>query len=364
MNNISKYKLDTPCLVIDKLKLVANIKAMQKYASSHKKLVRPHAKTHKCTQVAKLQLELGAVGICVAKVSEALEFAKNGITGLLITSPVVTTIKLNNLVEVLNLAPDTMVVIDSFDNLKQLSELAQTKNLAPINIIVEIDAGISRTGISFEKVVPLALEVHKSDNLILCGIQCYAGHYQHIKDNQARTDASVSLLQKAGLIKQEIEKQTGLQNLIQTGSGTGTYEIDCQIDSVTEIQPGSYTVMDKEYFDIEYDGVYFQPSMTMLTTVISANSKEHVTVDAGTKSLYKDPTSPKIISHAGLSYDWDLFGDEHGKVTGSSLPVVGDLIEMIVPHCDPTINLFDKFYVIENDVVVDIWDIGLRGKSQ
>ena len=68
MNSISKYKLDTPCLVIDKLKLVANIKAMQKYASIHKKLVRPHAKTHKCTHVAKLQLELGAVGICVAKV--------------------------------------------------------------------------------------------------------------------------------------------------------------------------------------------------------------------------------------------------------------------------------------------------------
>ena len=80
--------------------------------------------------------------------------------------------------------------------------------------------------------------------------------------------------------------------------------------------------------------------------------------------LFRILSSPKIISHDGLIYDWDLFGDEHVKVTGSSLPVVGDLIEMIVPHCDPTINLFDKFYIVENDVLVDIWDIDLRGKSQ
>ena len=125
--------------------------------------------------------------------------------------------------------------------------------------------------------------------------------------------------------------------------------------------------MDKEYFDIEYSAGHFQPTMTLLTSVISANHTTHVTVDAGTKALYKEATHPQIISHDGLNcddlkYEWHYFGDEHGKVTGEHLPAVGEVIEMIVPHCDPTINLHDKFYVIEDDIVVDVWDIALRGK--
>ena len=122
--------------------------------------------------------------------------------------------------------------------------------------------------------------------------------------------------------------------------------------------------MDKEDFDIANQGPYFKPAMTLITTVISANHQSHVTVDAGLKSLYKDPTFPKIINPGGLYYDWDLFGDEHGKVTGATLPKVGDVIEMIVSHCDPTINLFDRFYVIENGHLIDEWPIDLRGKSQ
>ncbi|OEH48838.1 D-threonine aldolase [Legionella parisiensis] len=107
--------------------------------------------------------------------------------------------------------------------------------------------------------------------------------------------------------------------------------------------------------------------MTLLTTVISNNRTEHVTVDAGTKSIYVDQQKPQIISHYGLEYDWGGFGDEHGKViavSGSQLPANGEVLELVVPHCDPSINLFDQFFITENDVVVDIWDIDLRGKCQ
>ena len=104
--------------------------------------------------------------------------------------------------------------------------------------------------------------------------------------------------------------------------------------------------------------------MTLLSSVISSNHSTHVTVDTGLKALYKDPAKPKIISYFGLQYDWDLFGDEHGKVTGNHLPKTGEVIEMIVSHCDPTINLLDQFYITENEVVVDIWPIDLRGKCQ
>ena len=122
--------------------------------------------------------------------------------------------------------------------------------------------------------------------------------------------------------------------------------------------------MDKEYYDIEFTQNHFKPAMTLLSCVINSNHSTHVTVDAGLKALYKNPTKPKIISHSGLQYDWDLFGDEHGKVTGKHLSKTGEVIEMIASHCDPTVNLFDQFYITENEVVVDIWPIDLRGKRQ
>ncbi|WP_017219705.1 DSD1 family PLP-dependent enzyme [Moritella dasanensis] len=364
-----KLELDTPCLVIDKNKLMNNIETMQAFATAKSKQVRPHAKTHKCVEICQLQLDAGSIGISITKPSEAYELAKAKIRHLLITSPIVTKHKLATLAKILKLAPETMLVVDSNANLTQLNQLGCELNLS-INLLIDIDAGIGRTGASFEAAFGLALAVHQHSNTVLKGIQCYAGHFQHIVDNDERKQASAALLNKAGKLKQDIEHATGLVNLIQSGSGTGTYQIDSDIASVTEIQPGSYSVMDQEYFDIEYsvgnsadNSVgHFQPAMTLLTSVISANHSTHVTVDAGTKALYKETTHPQIISHDGLKYEWHYFGDEHGKVSGDNLPNVGGMIEMIVPHCDPTINLHDKFYVVEDDIVVEVWDIALRGK--
>ena len=357
-----KTELDTPCLVIDKTKLVSNIKVMQDFAASKTKKVRPHAKTHKCIEICRLQIEHGSIGISITKPSEALELAKANIKNLLITSPIVTTKKLATLAQIIKLAPETIVVTDSLANVEQLDSLAKQLQIQ-INILIDVDAGIGRTGVDFDTALELANIAHKKEYLNLAGIQCYAGHFQHIQNLTERKKVTQKLLNKAGQLKTKIEKITGLKNLIQSGSGTGTYEIDCDIKSVNEIQPGSYTVMDKEYYDID-KSIVFQPAMTLLSTVISANQKSHITVDAGTKSIYKEATFPKIISHNSLKYDWNGFGDEHGKITGKNLPVVGEVIEMIVPHCDPTINLHDKFYITENDIVIDVWQIALRGKIE
>ncbi|MFT6834467.1 MAG: D-serine deaminase-like pyridoxal phosphate-dependent protein, partial [Francisellaceae bacterium] len=283
----NKYELDTPCLVIDKDKLIRNIKSMSEYAKNHGKQVRPHAKTHKCPEICNIQLNNGCIGISITKVSEALALANEGIKNLLITSPIVTQNKINIFSKILDLAPETILVIDSEISLKMVSNLAETKK-QKINIIVDIDAGIGRTGIDFASAIDLALGVNSKQYLLLKGIQCYAGQIQHVLSNNERSNLSRTLLNKAGSIKRQIEELTGIKELIQTGSGTGTYEIDCNIKSVTEIQPGSYTVMDQEYFGIEYNENKFLPSMTILTTVISANQSTHVTVDAGTKAIYKE----------------------------------------------------------------------------
>lgn len=361
---LHKTQLPTPCLLINKHKLINNLALMQQLAKDKGVDVRPHSKTHKCSKIAKLQLEYGAIGICVAKISEAQRMAQAGISGILITSPIVTDNKINQLINLIKQAPDTMLVVDNLKNAAILNQVFQEHNLM-LNVLLDIDAGIGRTGIHLNQAIDYAHKISQLSNLTFKGIQCYAGHLQHISDLAKRRTLSHQTLQAAGEIKIQLLAQ-GIDCQIQTGSGTGTFSLDAELATVSEIQPGSYCVMDQEYSDIEYKEQKFLPAMTMLTSVISNNHSTHVTVDAGTKALYKVATKPRIVSHHNLNYDWDGFGDEHGKVSAVSgdLPALGEILELVVAHCDPTINLFDYFYITEDDHVVDIWTIDARGCCQ
>ncbi len=365
----NKWLVDTPALVIDRNKLLANIGKMQQFANSAGIAVRPHIKTHKCSHIARLQKEYGAIGVSVSKVSEAEQLVYSGLDGVLITSPVVTEQKITRLIKLLSQAPGLMVVTDSLANVEQLNDACRQAGVS-LNCLVDIDPGVHRTGVKYEEAITLARIIHQRDCLSLAGIQCYAGNLQHVHCYAERKELSCSAMKRASEIRKMMVSEQ-LPCPILTGTGTGTFDIDSSVEGVTEIQPGSYTVMDQEYAEIEGKESSrfscFQHAMTQLTTVISANHTSHVTVDAGLKALYIDSTRPKIISHPGLEYDWAGFGDEHGKVTaktGFSLPVVGEVLEMVVPHCDPTINLFDNFYVMESGQVVDRWSIDLRGCSQ
>jgi D-serine deaminase-like pyridoxal phosphate-dependent protein len=207
--------------------------------------------------------------------------------------------------------------------------------------------------------------------LRLRGIQCYAGHVQHIASFEERSRASLNWMeQAAGVVRQF--RQNGLPCDIFTGAGTGTFEIDCRIPELTDMQVGSYTVMDAEYLNIGSSKdparfLKFPPALTLLTTVISVNRSTFVTVDAGLKALYHHGGIPTVLNAPGSGFQYEWFGDEQGKiVVPASLPKpsLGDVLELVVSHCDPTINLFDAFYVTRKDIVTDIWPIDLRGKSQ
>lgn len=365
-----KYDLDTPCLVIDKRKLLSNIELMQEHCKQYNVQLRPHVKTHKCSKIAQMQIEAGAVGICAAKISEAEVLARANIPGVLITSPVITEYKIKKLIQILKIRSDLSVVVDNYQNLIDLNNAAKLNNLI-INVLIDLDPGIGRTGIKLDEVLFFAAKLKEFKNLNLVGVQCYAGNLQHITSYAERERSSLAVMHRAGLVAKELRTH-GFCCDVVTGSGTGTYNIDVKEKEVTEIQPGSYIVMDVEYnaIDMQVKGQGFNEfsnSLTILTTVISSNNQHHVTVDAGWKALYVNDLRPKIISHANLSYDWGGFGDEHGKITTNTpncLPKNGEVLEMVVPHCDPTINLFDRFYIIENDIVVDEWPIDMRGKSQ
>lgn len=368
---LNKMELDTPCLVLDKQLLNANLLMMQQHGQKHHVNIRPHCKTHKCSAIAQLQIDYGAIGVSVAKISEAEVLLEKNIPNVLITSPIITKNKISRLVSCIEKSPSTMIVVDSEENIHTLNHAGE-QNKQTINVLVDIDPGIGRTGVNPEKALALALSIQQQPWLKLMGIQCYAGNLQHISSFAERRQQSLQVMHRASELLR-LFRSYGLNCPILTGTGTGTYDIDIEASGVTEIQPGSYTVMDVEYATIgsrENPAHFnvFQPAMTLLTTVISANRTEHVTVDAGTKSIYMDfVNKPQIISHQGLAYDWGGFGDEQGKITaapGFQLPGCGAVLELIVPHCDPTINLFDQFFIIEQGRVVDVWDIDLRGKCQ
>ena len=368
---IKKEELDTPCLIINRSDLEYNLEIMRQHSIDNSINIRPHVKTHKSSKLALLQIKYGAIGICAAKISEAEVLINNGIKNILITSPIVTNNKISRLLSCIQKAPETIIVVDNEKNLLDLNSVGKSIETG-INVLIDIDSGIGRTGVNPDYVLDFAKKINELKWLNLMGVQCYAGNLQHIISYDERKNRSLQIMNMASDIVRKLRNH-GLPCSVLTGTGTGTYDIDMEASEITEIQPGSYTVMDVEYATIGSKSnassfSTFRPAMTLLTTVISSNRNDHVTVDAGTKSIYVDASNkPQIISHEGLQYDWGGFGDEHGKITAvgnAKLPKNGEVLELIVPHCDPTVNLFDKFYIVDNDIVIDIWDIDMRGKSQ
>ena len=367
---LSKWDLDTPCLVVDEEILDQNIQTMQSYLMSLGKQLRPHAKTHKCSRIAQKQAEAGCRGICVAKISEAEVLVKNGFRGVLITSPVVTAQKIERLMACLSHDPELMVVVDNLTNARMLNEMAREHGLK-ISVLVDLDPGMGRTGASFQEGLSLGLWIKSLPSLRLRGIQCYAGHVQHISSFEQRRQASLEWLNQAAEVFRQFQKND-LSSEIFTGSGTGTYEIDCQMVELTDLQAGSYTLMDAEYLNIGSSRnplkfEKFPPALTLLTTVISSNHPDFFTVDAGLKALYHHGASPLVLhpNGFGLTYEW--WGDEHGRIAipGAARKFeIGEVLELVVSHCDPTVNLFDAFYVTRKGVVVDVWAIDMRGKCQ
>lgn len=345
-----------------------NIRTMQEHVRSKGKQLRPHAKTHKCSRIVSRQLKAGCVGVCVAKTAEAEALVSLGIRKILVTSPVVTPRKIERLMSCVSRSPDVTVVVDHRENAERLSSEAQSRDLL-IHVLVDIDGGLGRTGTPPASALELGQVISRLPGLQVQGIQCYAGHTQHISSFEERTRESLACMQKAAGVVREF-REHGLPCAVFSGGGTGTYDIDCTIPELTDLQAGSYVMMDAEYLGIggpsnpeRFEA--FPPALTLRTTVISANQTDFVTVDAGLKAVYHHGATPEVVGAQNLTYDW--FGDEHGKVTASpdgKQPSVGTALDLIVSHCDPTVNLFDVLYVAKGNRIVDTWPIDLRGKSQ
>ncbi|MEO7142055.1 MAG: DSD1 family PLP-dependent enzyme, partial [Bryobacteraceae bacterium] len=204
----------------------------------------------------------------------------------------------------------------------------------------------------------------------LAGIQAYAGQASHTIGWEERRRVSMEAMGQAVETARLLEAG-GIQCSLVTGGSTGTYNIDSTLSGVTELQPGSFLFMDLDYNRIggrDGGAVYqdFVTSLSVLTTVVSKPSRELAIVDGGFKAFSTDkPFPPQAKSMPELIYSWG--GDEHGKLTvdGGPAPVeVGDRIEFVVPHCDPSMNLYDRIYGLRAERVESMWTIAACGMSQ
>jgi D-serine deaminase-like pyridoxal phosphate-dependent protein len=352
---MQKADLPTPALLVNLDDLEANIAKMQAAVSAAGKQLRPHAKAHKCVEIAKRQVKAGAVGVCVATLSEMELMTSAGI-GVLLTNPVASSLKTDRIAALANKGADVRVVVDSPIQAKLYQESAARAGVT-LNVLVDLDIGDHRTGIPCdERAIALATLVASSANLKFVGLQAYSVSGSHTEGWEARRTHSLNSIAKALPIQRELLAK-GLDAKTLTGGSTGTWDIDITIPELTEMQAGSYPLMDVAYRKI--GGVSFAPAMTVLSTVVSASHDTFVTVDAGYKSFATDrPFGPEPVGLQNVRWQWA--GDEHGILhfeNGSRTLNVGDRVEFLVPHTDPTVNLYDRIVACSGDDIVGTWPL-------
>ncbi|MBN35470.1 MAG: threonine aldolase [Rhodospirillaceae bacterium] len=362
----SRERLATPALVLDIDAFEGNIAAMASWAEKHSLGLRPHAKTHKCSIIAKRQVEAGALGNCTATLSEAEVLVDAGVPGVLITSTVVTPDRIERLVALNDRASRLMVIVDDPANVDALNE-AMRQGAEPLYVLVDVEVGCGRTGVvSQVDAVDLIDKVTASPNLRFGGLQAYDGGVQAIESFEDRRKALDSDLQALREVIDVMNRRGTIVPMI-SGGGTGTHEIDRIGGVFTEIQAGSYIVMDSIYNGCDLHGsgaAVFFTSLFVRATVISTAKKGFVTTDAGLKAFSVGSGDPQIASGAPQGATYTFMGDEHGRITfakdGHGM-ALGDQVECIAPHCDPTIALYDCYHVVRGDTLIDIWPIDARG---
>jgi D-serine deaminase-like pyridoxal phosphate-dependent protein len=363
-------EIDTPALIIDLDAFERNLRRMADVASAGIRL-RPHAKTHKSSIIARKQMELGAVGVCCQKVSEAEVLAADGIDNILVSNEIAGAAKIDRLAALARKAR-IGVCVDDPDNIAEIAAAAGRHDVS-LSILVEIDIGGNRCGVApGEPALRLASKIARSNLLRFGGLQAYHGSAQHLRTHQERRDA---IARTADLTQQTVDllAREGLTCETVGGAGTGTFEFEAASGVFNELQAGSYIFMDADYArNLKADGQFndrFEHALFILTTVMSKPSDARAVVDAGHKSASVDSGPPEPYRRPGVIYRRP--SDEHGVLLseGGALPRRGEKILLIPGHCDPTVNLYDCYVCVRgmhgtSPMVEAIWPVSARGAAQ
>ena len=353
--------IDTPALVLDLDAFERNLQRMVDALKGHPVRLRAHAKSHKCPEIARRQIALGAVGVCCQKVSEAAVFVDAGINDVLLTNQLVGTTKLLHLADLARRARMGVLVDDPLQVLA-LTDVARSQGVA-IDVYVEVDVGGHRCGVTpGAAAARLARMIADRAPLRFAGLQCYQGAAQHQRTPLERGQAIAQACDAARLSRSLIEAD-GLQVERITGAGTGTFLLERDSGVFNEIQAGSYIFMDRDYGDNQLDSedVRFEHALFVRSAVLSRTQPTRAILDAGLKASSIDSGMPTVWQRPDLRYV--KASDEHGvlDLPADSPLALGDVLMLVPGHCDPTVNLYDELVCIRGDRVESIWSIAARG---
>ena len=346
-------EINTPALLVDLDAMEANLRRMADFFSQRTAKLRPHFKNHKVPVLAWKQLRAGAVGMTCATVREAEILAQHGIDDILIANEVAGEGKAQQLAG-LSRHASIIVALDSASAAKDLAR-AQRNRRTRIAVVVDIDIGLNRCGVQpGQPAMDLARRAVDLD-LNFRGIMGYDGHLQALPQSEER-DMSVRAGSKSLVDSAALIQSAGIPVPIISTGGTGTYEVAGAYPDITEIQAGSYLLMDTLYLD---RGSRFQRTLTVLTTVISRHEAQRAVVDCGVKAISAERglSQLKNVSGARLT----ALHAEHGLLEiDASLgapPAIGQKIEVWVQYSDATVNLHRLLYGVRNGEVEEIFRI-------
>lgn len=363
--------IDTPTMLVNLPLMEQNISNLFSTLLPTGVRIRPHLKTTKSIHLARLLANAGATGACVAKLSEAEIIAGlGGFEDLLITCVIVGAVKVRRLVALFKSHRQLRIVVDDADAASAIDAALDEagfdsgKDEERLLTLIDLDVGLHRTGVQpGEPARALARHVAGLKHLKLIGVQGYEGHVQHVHGLEAR---KAMCLESMAILTSTAEalRQDGHTIEVVTTGGTGTAEFCAAVKGITEVQPGSFLFMDTDYRNAV--GTTYKNSLTILSTVLSAQGPRCVTIDAGLKSL---TTDSGLAECKEPGYTYGVLGDEHGSLAweddGKARALkVGDRVEMVPSHIDPTVNLHDVYVAHRDGIVEEIWKVDARGCVQ
>jgi D-serine deaminase-like pyridoxal phosphate-dependent protein len=355
-------EVDTPCLLLELDAFERNLGRLPESLRGKAIRLRPHAKSHKCPEIALRQIALGAVGVCCQKVSEAEALVAGGVTDVLVSNEVVGAPKLERLA---NLARQAHIAVcaDDAGNVAALDAAARSAGVN-LDVLVEVDVGANRCGVQpGAEAVALARKIAASGNLRFAGLQAYQGSAQHVRKVEERREAIARAVDHVQTTTAMLAA-AGIECGYVTGAGTGSYVFEAASSVYHELQAGSYIFMDADYAKndwTESGTPSFEHSLFVWTTVMSRPSAQRAVVDAGLKASSIDSGMPRVAEYSGVEFV--KASDEHGvlQLDGTTDLKVGDKLKLIPGHCDPTVNLYDWFVCMRNGRVEALWPITARG---
>jgi D-threonine aldolase len=353
--------IETPALVVDLPAFERNLDAVAQAVAAAGLRLRPHAKSHKCSAIAKTQVARGAVGICCQKTDEALAFVDAGVADVLVTNEVVAPSKLERLAEAGRRARIGLLV-DCAEGAR-IASTAAVRAGSVLHLYVEVDVGAHRCGVVPDAAGELAACIASLEGVRFAGLHCYHGGAQHLR-TPAERSAAIAAAAAAARAAIASVVRAGLEAGIVTGAGTGTWMLERDSGVWTELQPGSYVFMDADYGRNTPAGtdIAFEQSLFVIASVMSVPSPVRAVCDAGLKALAFDSGPPVVRDREGLVYA--KASDEHGvlDVAPSMAPAaLGERLWLVPGHCDPTVNLYDWIVGVRGGHVEAVWAVDARG---